>query len=150
MNFSTTLVIGILTFVATAYAEECSTTQFLTIAGSVHLEGCTSDIGFRGFEAMSTLSEDQIVAVCVSPQCLKLMDEMRSMNLGDCIIQGTNVALDKDFLDPFKKRCGGGDVANSSSTDGIGSSVITSSSVTIKAALELVGLTLLTVLLLSF
>ncbi|ETL35708.1 hypothetical protein F441_12519 [Phytophthora nicotianae CJ01A1] len=119
MSFLPWLLAASLTFIATTNAEECSTSELLTIASDTHLEGCTSDVGFGGFSAISALTEEQIKAVCDSSDCIKLMDSMRSMGFGDCIIQGTNISLGKDILDPFERACSGsGSVGLSSSSGG--------------------------------
>lgn len=64
-------------------------------------------MGFGGFSAISALTDEQIKAVCDSSDCMALMDDMRAMDFGDCIIQGTNISLGKDILDPFERVCSG-------------------------------------------
>ncbi|KAG3087238.1 hypothetical protein PC122_g8913 [Phytophthora cactorum] len=70
------LLVASLTFIAAINAEECSTSELLTIASNTHLEGCTSDVGFGGFSAISALTDKQIKAVCDSSDCMELMDSM--------------------------------------------------------------------------
>ncbi|GMF22274.1 unnamed protein product [Phytophthora fragariaefolia] len=105
--------------------EQCSTSEYLTIATNSNLEGCTSEVGFGGFSAILTLTKAQIQAVCDSSACMALMDDMRAMNFGNCKIEGTNVSLGTDILDPFAKVCtGSGSVdlsAASISDESIGS-----------------------------
>ncbi|KAG2778046.1 hypothetical protein JG687_00006252 [Phytophthora cactorum] len=125
------LLVASLTFIAAINAEECSTSELLTIASNTHLEGCTSDVGFGGFSAISALTDKQIKAVCDSSDCMELMDSMRSMDFGDCIIQGTNISLGKDILDPFERVCSGSgsaDLSSSSVGDGFVSSSASGSS----------------------
>ncbi|GMF18486.1 unnamed protein product [Phytophthora lilii] len=125
-NMQSLLVATILALASTAKADQCATSELLTLASNPNLEGCTSAVGFGGFAAISALTEDQIEAVCDSSACLALMDDMRAMGLGDCTIEGTNTSLEIDILDPFKKMCSGSgsvDLASasgSSSTSGAG------------------------------
>ncbi|EEY69856.1 elicitin-like protein INL3B [Phytophthora infestans T30-4] len=112
--------------IASGNAAECSTSELLTIASDTHLEGCTSDVGFGGFSAMSALTAEHIQAVCDSSDCMKLMDSMRSMNFGDCTIQGTNISLGKDILAPFERVCSGSGSADLSSSS-VGDELVGSS-----------------------
>ncbi|KAL4118562.1 hypothetical protein PRIC2_010887 [Phytophthora ramorum] len=107
MLWSSPLVVIILALAATVNAEECATSELMTIASSSHLEGCTSTLGFSGFSAISSLSDAQVQKVCETSACMTLMDEMRSMGFGDCTIPGTNISLESDILDPFAKECSG-------------------------------------------
>jgi hypothetical protein len=124
-------VVASLALLGAANAEECATAELLSIASNTHLEGCTSAVGFVGFSAIWDLTEEQVKAVCASSDCLALMDAMRSMGFGDCIIAGTSVALNTDILDPFAKACSGSgstDYSSSVSVDTVGSSAGESSS----------------------
>eukprot|EP00644_Phytophthora_capsici_P018232 jgi/Phyca11/61617/gw1.68.148.1 len=130
-SFSSFLFV-VLTAISTITAEECSTTELMTIAGSTHLNGCTSDVGFSGFSSISALSNEQIQDVCDNSECLKLMDDMRAMGLGNCVIPGTNISLESDILDPFEHACsstGSVDLSFSSVGDGsVGSALSGSNS----------------------
>ncbi|KAL3672875.1 hypothetical protein V7S43_002177 [Phytophthora oleae] len=130
-SFSSVLFVA-LTAISTIKAEECSTTELMSIASNSHLEGCTSDVGFGGFSSISALSDEHIKAICDNSECLKLMDDMKAMDFGDCIIQGTNISLEADILDPLERACsssGSVDLSSSSVGDGsVGSDASGSSS----------------------
>ncbi|OWY93103.1 Elicitin [Phytophthora megakarya] len=119
---SLTFLITLSLLAVASNADECSTSQLLTIASSSHLKGCTSDVGFSGLTAIASLSDEQIKAVCGSSACMKLMDDIRAMDFGDCIIQGTNISLGDDFLEPFKKTCSGSGSSTSVEDGSVGSS----------------------------
>ncbi|KAK1940631.1 hypothetical protein P3T76_008082 [Phytophthora citrophthora] len=151
-SFSSFLFL-VLTAISTITAEQCSTTELLTIAGSTHLDGCTSDVGFSGFSSISALSDKQIKAVCDNSDCLKLMDDMRAMALGDCVIPGTNISLESDILDPFKYACsssGSVDLSSSSVGDGSVGSDASGSSSAICTSVLATGLFSFAVLALAF
>ncbi|OWZ03084.1 Elicitin [Phytophthora megakarya] len=131
---SLTFLITLSLLAVASNADECSTSQLLTIASSSHLKGCTSDVGFSGFSAISSLSDEQIKAVCGSSACMKLMDDIRAMNFGDCIIQGTNISLGADILEPFKTVCNGSGSAGGSATSVEDGSVGSSSTANVATA----------------
>ncbi|KAG6596105.1 elicitin-like protein INL3B [Phytophthora cinnamomi] len=118
--FSVSSLVAICLVLAGAVnGNQCSTAELLTITGNSNLDGCTSDVGFGGFAAISVLTKKQIQAVCDSSACMRLMDDMRAMNFGNCVIEGTNVSLETDILDPFARVCGGsGSLDISASTIG--------------------------------
>ncbi|KAE8880867.1 hypothetical protein PF005_g29030 [Phytophthora fragariae] len=125
MFFVPSLVAISLVLAGTVNGNQCSTAELLSIAGNSNLDGCTSEVGFGGFAAISALTEEQIKAFCDSTQCIALMEDMRAMDFGNCVIEGTNISLGTDILDPFAKVCSGsGSVdlsASSIDKDSVGS-----------------------------
>nr|ABB55936.1 elicitin-like protein INL3a [Phytophthora infestans] len=87
-------------------AEDCSTEALMKLASSTNLAGCTADTGVS-VSTISTLTMDQVMAVCQSSSCMGLMDDVASANLGDCTIPGSNVSVQSDILDQVWSMCSG-------------------------------------------
>ncbi|ETM42191.1 hypothetical protein L914_12121 [Phytophthora nicotianae] len=124
-------------------AEDCSTESLMKLASSTNLAGCTADSGVS-VSTISTLTMDQIMAVCSSSSCMGLMDDIAEANLGDCTIPGSTVSVQSDILDQVGSMCSGsgsigsmavGSSSSSSSNGGtnVGDESGTSSSSTDKA-----------------
>ncbi|CAH0513771.1 unnamed protein product [Peronospora belbahrii] len=103
-SLSALLVVG-LAFSTTVRAEMCSTPEWVTISSSPYLQGCTSDVGFGSFVAVSTLTDEKVKAICANSDCVALINDIRTMGFGDCIIPDTDMSLEKDILDPFEEAC---------------------------------------------
>ncbi|ETP12036.1 hypothetical protein F441_12518 [Phytophthora nicotianae CJ01A1] len=122
--------------------EDCSTESLMKLASSTNLAGCTADSGVS-VSTISTLTMDQIMAVCSSSSCMGLMDDIAEANLGDCTIPGSTVSVQSDILGQVGSMCSGsgsiGSMAvgsSSSSSNGgtnVGDESGTSSSSTDKA-----------------
>ncbi|KAG3109101.1 hypothetical protein PI124_g12367 [Phytophthora idaei] len=120
----TSFVLISLALAGSANAEDCSTESLMKLASSTNLAGCTADTGV-GVSSISTLTTDQIMAVCKSSSCMGLMDDVAAANLGDCTIPGSNVSVQSDILDQVTTMCSGsgsvGSMAVGSSSSANGS-----------------------------
>jgi hypothetical protein len=117
-SFTPYLLIG-LALAGAGHAEDCSTESLLSLASNTNLASCTEDTGVS-VSTISTLTQDQIMAVCDSSSCTALMSDMASLGLGDCTIPGSNVSVQSDILDSVTTMCGGS--GSMGSMDSVGSS----------------------------
>ncbi|KAG1709375.1 hypothetical protein DVH05_020030 [Phytophthora capsici] len=87
-------------------AEDCPLESLASLASSTNLQGCTTDSGIS-VATISALTMDQVMAACTSSSCMGLMNDLKSANLGDCTIPGTNVSVQSDVLDQVATMCSG-------------------------------------------
>lgn len=105
--FSKTLIAAAcLALVNTAYAAECDTTKLMGLASSTNLAGCTKDTGVS-VDNIGSITADQAQSICASTSCMGLFDDIKSLDLGDCTLPGTNVSVQTDVLGNIGKLCGG-------------------------------------------
>ncbi|KAK1940630.1 hypothetical protein P3T76_008081 [Phytophthora citrophthora] len=102
-------------------AEDCPLESLASLASSTNLQGCTTDSGIS-VATISALTMDQIMAACTSSSCMGLMNDLKSANLGDCTIPGSNVSVQSDVLDQVATMCSGSGSAGAMATVGSSSS----------------------------